>query len=155
MIVAKWLLLAVLALPVAELAAFILVAVAIGFGWAVMLQLGFSLAGMLVLRFGGGTHVSRVRTAWGDGNFNTLQADGPGFLTLLAGILLLIPGFVTDALGILLLIAPLRRILGALILHAMRAPGPRGDGVVDLKPEEWRQVPEERLADQREDRHRR
>ncbi|HVV60181.1 MAG TPA: FxsA family protein [Pseudolabrys sp.] len=154
MIVAKWLLLAVLALPVAELAVFILVASAIGFGLAVMLQLGFSLAGMLVLRFGGGTHVSRVRTAWGAGNLNTLQADGAGFFTLLAGILLLIPGFITDAVGVLLLVAPLRRILGTLFLRVMRAPSPRGDGVVDLKPEEWRQVPEERIADRRED-HRR
>jgi len=148
MIVAKWLLFSVLALPVAELAAFILVAFLIGFGWAVILQLAISFIGMAVLRFGGGTHISRVRVAMSAGNFNSLQADGAGFFTLLAGILLLVPGFITDAIGVLLLIRPLRRLIGAALGRA--TTGKRNDGVVDLEREEWRQVPEERLTDRRE-----
>ncbi len=107
--VAKWLLLAVLALPFLELAAFIAVAEAIGFLWALALIAATSLAGAMVLRHAGGNHIARVRVAMGANSFTSLQADGAGALTLLAGILLLIPGFITDALGLLLLLAPLRR----------------------------------------------
>ena len=78
-----------------------------------------------------------------------LQADSSGFLILLAGILLLIPGFITDVVGLLLLIAPLRRALGA--AFGRGTPPTRGDGVVDLAPEQWRRVPDPALPDRRED----
>ena len=81
---------------------------------------------------------------WAQGGFTALQADGAGTLTLLAGILLLIPGFITDVLGLLLLLAPLRRALGALL--GLKAAPPRADGVVDLEPEQWHQVPDPALA---------
>ena len=42
--VAKWLLLALLALPLMELAAFIAVGAAIGFGWAFLLVLGTTIS---------------------------------------------------------------------------------------------------------------
>ncbi len=58
---------------------------------------GDSLAGALVLRHAGGNHIARMRVAMADGGFTALQADGPGGLILLAGILLFIPGFITDA----------------------------------------------------------
>jgi UPF0716 protein FxsA len=147
--VAKWLLLAVLALALAELAVFIAVAANIGFAWALGLVLAGSLTGALVLRHAGGSHIARVRVALGDGNFTALQADSSGFLILLAGILLLIPGFITDIVGLLLLIGPLRRALGA-ALQGGRPP-PRGDGVVDLEPEQWHRVPDPTLPDRRED----
>ena len=144
--VAKWLLLAVLALPLAELAVFIAVAASIGFAWALLLVLATSLAGALVLRHAGGNHIARIRVAMnqglGEGSFTALQADGSGGLILLAGILLLIPGFITDVVGLLLLIATLLR----------RGPPPeRGDGVVDLPPDEWRRVPDPALPGRRDD----
>ncbi len=147
--VAKWLLLALLALPLAELAVFIAVASSIGFAWALLLVLGTSLAGGLMLRHAGGSHIARVRAALDQGSFTALQADGSGSLILLAGILLLIPGFITDIVGLLLLIAPLRRALGAVFGRGQ--PPPRGDGVVDLPPEQWRRVPDPTLPDRRED----
>lgn len=146
--VAKWLLLALLALPLAELAAFIAAAAAIGFAWALALILAGSLTGALVLRHAGGSHIARVRVALGEGNFTALEADSSGFLILLAGILLLIPGFITDIAGLLLLIAPLRQALAT----ALRGGGPpsRRDGVVDLEPEQWRRVPDPALPDRRD-----
>src|SRR5664279_256545 len=51
--VAKYLLLALLALPIMELAAFIAVAEAIGFLWALMLMVATSMAGAMVLRHAG------------------------------------------------------------------------------------------------------
>jgi UPF0716 protein FxsA len=143
--VAKWLLLALLALPLAELAVFIAVAANIGFAWALLLVLASSLAGGLVLRHAGGNHIARVRVAMAEGSFTALQGDSSGGLILLAGILLLVPGFITDILGFLLLIAPLRRGLGAVFGRGQ----PRADGVVDLPPEQWHRVPNPTLPDGR------
>jgi UPF0716 protein FxsA len=147
--VAKWLLLAIVALPIAELAVFIAVAEAISFASALVLILATSLAGGLVLRHASGNHIARVRVALDQGSFTTLQADGTGTVTLLVGILLLIPGFITDFVGLVLLIAPLRRALAGLFRRG--GPSPRLDGVVDLEPEQWHQVPDPVLPDRRRD----
>ena len=145
---AKWLLLAVLALPIMELVVFITVAGVIGFLWALTLVVATSMAGVMVLRHAGGNHIARIRVAMGEGGFTALQADSAGTLILLAGILLLIPGFITDVLGLLLLVTPLRRALGAL-LRLKPAPA-RADGVVDLEPEQWHQVPDAALTYRRD-----
>jgi UPF0716 protein FxsA len=137
--VAKWVLLAILALPFAELAAFVAVAATIGFLGALALVVATSLFGGLLLRHAGGNHIARVKMALGDGNINALQADGTGSLVLLAGVLLLIPGFITDAVGALLLLAP----LGAALRRGPPAHAP--DGVVDLEPEQWHRVPDPSL----------
>ena len=147
--VAKYLVLGLLALPVMELVVFIAVAGSIGFLWALLLVVASSMAGAMVLRHAGGNHIARMRVAMGTGGFTALQADSAGTMTLLAGILLFIPGFITDVLGLLLLLAPLRRALAALLGRKM-APA-RTDGVVDLEPEQWHQVPDPALADRRDD----
>jgi UPF0716 protein FxsA len=149
---AKYLLLtailAVLLLPLMELAAFIAVAAQIGFLPALVLIAAGSLAGALLLRHAGGSHIARVRVALGEGSFTTLQTDGSGTLVLLAGILLAIPGFITDILDLLLLIAPLRRGIASTFGRGARDVG--ADGVVDLPPEQWRRVPDPKLPDRRE-----
>ena len=76
------------------------------------------------------------------------KPTAPAASLLLAGILLLIPGFITDALGLLLLLAPLRRAL-ARCFGVGPAPR-RADGVVDLTPEQWHQVPDPALPDRRD-----
>jgi UPF0716 protein FxsA len=146
--VAKYLLLAVLALPAMELAAFIAVAAAIGILPALALIAAGSFAGLLLLRHAGGNHIARVRVALDEGRFTALQADGRGGMILLAGILLLIPGLITDVLGLLLLLPPLRGALGAAMSGGGAAP--RADGVVDLPPDEWRRVPDPALPDHRD-----
>lgn len=143
--VAKWLLLMLLALPFLELAAFLAVAATIGFGWALVLILAGCLAGALILRHAGGSHIARVRVALGQGSFTSLQADRDGGLILFAGILLLIPGFITDVLAVVLLIATLWRTVGS------DARPAQNDGVVDLAPEQWHQVPDRSLPDRRND----
>lgn len=143
--VAKWLLLMVLALPFLELAAFIAVAATIGFGWALVLVLAGSLTGAFILRHAGGSHIARVRVALGQGSFTALQADHHGGLVLFAGILLLIPGFITDAVAVFLLLAALWRMV------AGGAQPVANDGVVDLPPEQWHQVPDPSLPDRRHD----
>jgi UPF0716 protein FxsA len=143
--VAKWLLLVLLALPFMELAAFFVVAATIGFGWALILVLAGSLTGAWILRHATSSHIARVRVALGEGRFTTLQADRDGGLVLFAGILLLIPGFITDALAVILLSVALWRAV------AGGVPPAPSDGVVDLTPEQWHQVPDPTLPDHRND----
>ena len=125
--VAKWLLLGLLALPMAELAAFIAVAAVYGFALALLLLVAGSVAGGLILRRAGGQHIMRMRVAmqhsFNHNNFSTLRADGLGGLTLL---------------GLLVLLVPLWTRLGEAV--GRRPPPQRADGVVDLEPEQWRRV---------------
>ena len=147
----RWLLLSLLLLPVMELVAFIAVAVAIGFGSALALILLGSFCGVLLLRHGGGNHVSRIRAAVNGRSFSALEADGRGGLVIVSGILLLIPGFITDAVAIVLLVWPALR--GAAEALGLREPAPRPrspDGVLDLEREQWHRVPDPRLPDQRD-----
>ena len=145
--VAKWALLALLALPFLELAVFIAVAAMIGFGWALSLVVAGSAIGLLILRRAGGSHIARMRVALDQGSFTALQADASGGAILIGGILLLIPGFITDIAALCLLIPPLRHAMRLAFGHVV-APA-RNDGVVDLPPEQWRQVPDPSLPDQR------
>jgi UPF0716 protein FxsA len=104
--VAKWALLAVLALPTLELAVFIAVAAIVGFGWALSLVLAGSLTGLLILRHLGSAHITRMRVVLEQGSFTALNADNRGGQVIFAGILLLIPGFITDIVALILLCAP-------------------------------------------------
>ena len=142
--VAKWLLLTLLMLPFLELAAFVAVAAAIGLGWALALVLASSLAGALILRHAGGSHIARVRVALNSGSLTALQADQHGGLILFAGFLLLIPGFITDAIGVCMLLMGLLRTT-----HG--APPAASHGVVDLAPEQWHQVPDQALPPRRQE----
>jgi UPF0716 protein FxsA len=150
--IARSLLRFLLFLPLMELVVFIAVAVAIGFGAALGLILLSCIAGMLLLRRAGGSHISRLRVAMAEGNFTTLQADATGGLVLLAGVLLVIPGFITDALGLALLVPPLRRAVLGLVGLKSDAARRAEDGVVDLEPEQWHRVPDPELPNRRNER---
>lgn len=145
--VAKWALFALLALPFLELAVFVAVTAMIGFGWALSLVAAGSGIGLLILRRAGGSHIARMRVALDQGSFTALQADASGGAILIGGILLLIPGFITDIAALCLLIPPLRNAMRVAFGHVV-APT-RTDGVVDLPPEQWHQVPDPSLPDQR------
>jgi UPF0716 protein FxsA len=142
--VAKSLLLAILALPVAELAAFVAVAAEIGLLAALVLVVATSFAGLLVLRHAGASQIARMRVTLNGGRLTVTGAEAAS-RTVLAGILLLVPGFITDALGLLLLVAPFS------VLNAVRAgrTRPRPDRVVDLEPDQWRRVPDPKLPRRR------
>jgi len=146
--VAKWVILAVLAVPILELATFIAVVATIGFGWALSLILAGSLCGALILRHAGSGQAARIRVALDHGSFATLQTGAWGGLPLIAGILLLIPGFITDVVALVLLVGSLRRTF-------IGATPRQEDGVVDLAPEQWHQVHDPSLSDHRKDERRR
>jgi UPF0716 protein FxsA len=146
----KWAIFGLLLLPFAEIAVFIAVALKLGVLAALALAILTSLAGMAVLRRAGRGEVARVRSALGDRVVTRVELDGKGFLTVLGGFLLLLPGFLTDILGALLLLPPTQNLIRAALRRAIagaaRAAPP---DVVDLSPDQWRQVPEKQLPDER------
>ena len=144
----KWAIFGLLMLPFAEIAVFVVIGLKIGFLAAIALMILTSLAGMAVVRAAGRSEIERVRTAFGDRQVTRVELDGPGFLTVLAGILLVLPGFLTDIAGALLLLPFTRRWIHAALRRAMgRAERASGrPEVVDLEPDQWRRVREERIG---------
>jgi UPF0716 protein FxsA len=147
----KRVIIAILLLPAAEIAAFVLVAALIGVTGALLLMLTTTLAGILVLRQAGRGRIARFRVAVAEAELTGFEANAIGVLTVLAGLLLVLPGFLTDLVGIALLIGPVRRWCGRMFrMWVGRKNRGRNRGersVVDLAPGEWKQVPERELPD--------
>jgi UPF0716 protein FxsA len=98
-----------IALPVAEIFAFIEVGNAIGWLLAVVLLLGTSVLGAQLLRIQGRAAIERVSLAVSE-HRAPARAAIEGVLGFLGATLLVVPGFVTDALGALLLLPPTRSL---------------------------------------------
>jgi UPF0716 protein FxsA len=132
---AKWLLLGILILPVAEIVVFVAVAAQIGFANAFVIQFACSLLGVAMIRSAGQVRLGRLRSQFREGMIRTAQFDGADLVRLLAGVLLFVPGFLTDTLGALLLVPGVRRGLGAILRRVSAAPGgAQPDRVIDLEP---------------------
>jgi UPF0716 protein FxsA len=148
MVLGRYVLLALLLLPAAEIAAFVAVASAIGFVNAMLLFLGTSVLGLMILRGDGITRVVRA-TRPGAGRISMVELQAANLTAVVGGALLVVPGFITDAIGLALLLMPhavsralLRRIFG----EGPRRPAP---GVVDLDPGQWRREPDRPIEHQR------
>lgn len=101
-------------LAIVEIVVFVLVAQAIGAGWALLALLAFSAAGMVMLAREGRRGWARVREATRGGTpVGTQAADG---IAGAAGALLLfLPGFLTGVVGAIVLIPPIRNFVAARI----------------------------------------
>jgi UPF0716 protein FxsA len=140
----KWTLIGLLVLPAAELFAFFLMAALIGWLWAAGLFIATSIAGVLLLRRFGRADLDRLRTAFARDGIRALHLETPGMATMLGGILLIFPGFITDLLGTALLLPAVRRWAAAKFAMFARSSRrtPRDDGVIELEPGEWHQIPD-------------
>src|SRR5919197_5510725 len=116
---AALLLLAFIAVPVAELAVIVAVAHHIGLLWTLATLFGFSILGSVLAKEQGLEMWRRVRVSLARGDIPSSEVVD-GFLILLAGALLLTPGFITDAVGVLLLIPPARAGIRRLARVAFR-----------------------------------
>ena len=137
----KWTFLCLLLLPIAEIAAFVLVMLVLGLMWAFLLLVATTFLGILVLKRSGRADLNRFLAALNRQGIRAIHLETPGLGTILGGILLVFPGFITDVIGALLFIAPLRRWVAGAIgrkLHQQRAR--RHSSVIDLEAGEWRQV---------------
>jgi UPF0716 protein FxsA len=140
-----FLLLLLIAVPAAEVFAFIEVGQAIGWLLAVLLLLGSSVLGSQLLRIQGRAAVERVSLAVSERRAPAGAAID-GALGFLGAGLLVIPGFITDALGALLVFAPTRalarrwisrryaaRVMSFAATAGRFAPGNRGGRPADVE----------------------
>lgn len=123
--------LVVLALPLAEIAGFVIVGRWLGV-WAVLaLVIGAGLLGGAILR----GRISVLRGSMrGRGGIAALGAVADEALLALGAVLLMVPGFLTDLAALPLLVPPLRRALVAALAARVVVPprGPaRDDSVIE------------------------
>jgi UPF0716 protein FxsA len=143
-----------LLLPVAEITLFVLISMAIGFLPALGLLVATSILGAVVLRRAGRGRLARLKAAAAKGDISEVRANSGGILTVLGGVLLLLPGFLTDILGLSLLLPPVQRWIAGLLRQSVerraRAAGGR-PAVIDLESGEWERMPEPQLPPRRPD----
>ena len=99
----------ILALPIIEIAVFVLVGSKIGVLWTIALVVLSALAGSWLLRIQGFGALNRIRAEL-DAGRDPGRELAHGAMIMLAAVLLLIPGFVTDVIGLLLFIPPVRDV---------------------------------------------
>ncbi len=109
----KWIIIAVLLLPVAEIATFVVVALLIGWGWAFLLMAATTFAGFVVLKRAGRGRLANFGAAVTRNDTTGIEANAGSFLAVLGGILLFLPGFLTDLAGAALLLPVVRRACAA------------------------------------------
>jgi UPF0716 protein FxsA len=139
---------AFLAIPLIEIAFFVLIGQAIGL-WPTLLGVVITaLAGASLLRWQGMQVIADLRRTAERGELPGRQiADA--MLIGLAGLLLLLPGYFSDLIGILLLLPPVRaliyrqlsrrfRVVPAAQWSASGGPG-RLSGSIDLDEDDWRE----------------
>ena len=98
-----------------EIAAFVAMAVWLGFGWAVLISIAAGVLGFLTLRWQGRKVFGELRRAAN----NEVDARAPLADTALVAtstILLVIPGVVSTLAGILLLFPPTRKVLRPVVV---------------------------------------
>jgi UPF0716 protein FxsA len=100
---------ALLVLAAAEVALFVVVAKLVGLAWALALVLAGSVAGGWLLRREGARGWRRFRQALDAGRATGREATD-GVLGLVGALLLVVPGFLTDVAGLLLLTPPVRAL---------------------------------------------
>jgi UPF0716 protein FxsA len=149
----KWLIAAILLLPLAEIVAFVLVGAAIGFGNAFVLIILTTILGAVVLSRAGRGQLAHFRAAVGDNGMTGIEIGSGGPLNVLAGLLLFVPGFLTSFAGAVLLIGPVQRWCSDAFRRRMVRRTPGDPSVVDLTPGEWQQVPEHRIENSLRDRN--
>jgi UPF0716 protein FxsA len=129
-----------LALPLLEIAGFVIVGREVGALATVGLVLASGIAGVLLLRHQGFGVMARVRAEMAGGGDPSRQL-AHGAMIVVAAILLIIPGFITDIIGLLLFLPPVRdlawsRLKGRIVVATdFTASGFRGrsrDKVIDL-----------------------
>lgn len=136
-----------LALPILEIVAFALVAMVIGVGKAILLQVAISAIGIAML----GSLITEAKSeARRGGGLMSFALDGSKGMRGLAGLLFAVPGFITDVLGVLALVpevrARMRRFISGgktVAPSAKPAAGPArpaGAEMLDLDAREWREV---------------
>lgn len=137
----------VLLLMFLEIASLLIVGSWIGVGWTLLLLLGGFVLGLLLIGRGGREAMSAVNQAARSRQVADDAVSG-GFLTVVAGVLLMIPGFLSDLAALALLLPPVR----TLVRRRMRAWAERSSAQVrvvhlgGVRPGTWAAAPGSRMG---------
>jgi len=133
-----------LAVPLIEIALFILIGQAIGVIPTLLGVLITAIAGSLLIRWQGMAALRDMQAAMSRGELPARQM-GDAMLIGLGGLLLLLPGYFSDAIGLLLLIPWTRELLYRLLARNFRVVevGPAGyrpvdPSLIELDETDWR-----------------
>jgi len=144
---ARFIIAAIVALPIIEIALFIVIGQAIGLLPTLLGIVLTAVAGGLVLRWQGMSVLRELQTRLSRGEMPARQM-GDAVLIGLGGVLLLLPGYLTDLIGLLLLLPPARQLIYRLlarhlkIVEATSADYRTVDpGLIELDRREWRDPP--------------
>lgn len=136
-------LLLLLALPLIEIAGFVIVGSEIGVLATVALVIATTVLGSVLLRIQGFGILTRIR--------ETMETGGEpgrdlvhGFMVMLAGVLLFLPGFFTDIIGLVLFIPPIRDLAWKFLSKRITVVSvggfsrrPAGRPTIDLEEDEY------------------
>ena len=103
-------------LPILELFVFVQVAGWIGFLPAVALIVAFSVGGAWLVKYEGIGVLRRAQQQLDQGELPATELVN-GLLLLVAGALMVVPGFLTDIAGLLLLLPPTRALVRLLLMR--------------------------------------
>lgn len=139
-----------LALPLLEIAGFVLVGSEIGVLSTIGLVLLSAVLGSILLRVQGFGVMTRIRTEMEAGRDPSKELAN-GAMIVLAGILLVIPGFISDIVGILLFLPPVRALAWRFLSKRVRftsdfggfarRSGPAGGKTIDLDEDDFSRQP--------------
>jgi UPF0716 family protein affecting phage T7 exclusion len=133
-----------LGLVVAEAAVFLMVAELLGSLPALILLFATSVLGALVLGRMGRRLAGRLADMMSRRDAAVAEASG-GLLTMIGGILLVLPGFLTDIAGLLLLMPEVqRRLIETPPFRRTRT----GGEVLELDRSQWRDLPDRPIEDE-------
>jgi UPF0716 protein FxsA len=116
------LLLLFIVVPIVEIYVIIQVGQAIGALWTILLLIADSLVGARLLRWQGRTAWRRFQEALAAGRMPHREILD-GVMVVVGGTLLLTPGFITDVAGLLLLVPPTRAFLRRMIVRSLQRRG--------------------------------
>ncbi|MCW2308671.1 FxsA family protein [Rhodobium gokarnense] len=143
-----------LGVPLAEIAAFVVIGGKIGLFWTLAMVVITAIIGSALLRFQSYSVINRIRAEMDAGRLPGEQI-GHAAMIFVAGILLLTPGFVTDAIGFLLFVPPVREAIWAFVRSRLKVTvvtagqgraGPRPDArsdphTVELDADDYAETP--------------
>jgi UPF0716 protein FxsA len=133
-----WLMLALLALPLIEIALFVVIGGAIGLWWTLAWVVLSVVLGVLILK-----RVARLGPISFDRDVRSLRDPMSPIagraLTILGAGLLILPGFFTDALGLLLLLPPVQGLLVSVFSQRLRQSDAVRHGSVTIEGD-WTEV---------------
>jgi UPF0716 protein FxsA len=117
-----FILIAMIGVPIAEIAVFIEVGEKIGLVATLVIVVATAIMGTALLRQQGFSVLARAQNSLSQNRF-PMNELFDGLCLLFAGALLLTPGFVTDTIGFLLFVPPFRTLIGSWVSKAMLARG--------------------------------